>query len=139
MASCGGGQMNQLSSHGVGQEPHGGQAVLVAGEPLERARAAIVMVHGRGATAESILELAFELKQPGFVYLAPQAAQNTWCPQSFLAPISSNDPWLSSALTLLGTVVQRIVEGGIPPDRTMLLGFSQDACLALESTRRHSR
>jgi len=131
--------MNQLTSHGSGQEPHGGQPVLLAGEPLERARAALVMVHGRGATAESILELAFELKQPGFVYLAPQAAQNTWYPQSFLAPISSNEPWLSSALTLLGTVIQRIEEGGIPPERTMLLGFSQGACLALEYAARHAR
>ncbi len=131
--------MNQLPSHGLGQEPHGGQPVLLAGEPLERARAAMVMVHGRGATAESILELAFELKQPGFVYLAPQAAQNTWYPQSFLAPISSNEPWLSSALTLLGTVIQRIEEGGIPPERTVLLGFSQGACLALEYAARHAR
>jgi len=131
--------MNQLTSHASGQEPHGGQPVLLAGEPLERARAALVMVHGRGGTAESILELAFELKQPGFVYLAPQAAQNTWYPQSFLAPISSNEPWLSSALTLLGTVIQRIEEGGIPPERTMLLGFSQGACLALEYAARHAR
>jgi len=131
--------MNQLTSHGLGQEPHRGQPVLLAGEPLERARAALVMVHGRGGTAESILELAFELKQPGFVYLAPQAAQNTWYPQSFLAPISSNEPWLSSALTLLGTVIQRIEEGGIPPERTMLLGFSQGACLALEYAARHAR
>ena len=131
--------MNQLTSHGLGQEPHGGQPVRLAGEPLERARAALMMVHGRGGTAESILELAFELKQPGFVYLAPQAAQNTWYPQSFLAPISSNEPWLSSALTLLGTVIQRIEEGGIPPERTMLLGFSQGACLALEYAARHAR
>jgi phospholipase/carboxylesterase len=131
--------MNQLTSHGLGREPHGGQPVLLAGEPLERARAAMVMVHGRGATAESILELAFELKQPGFAYLAPQAAQNTWYPQSFLAPISSNEPWLSSALTLLGTVIQRIEEGGIPPEHTMLLGFSQGACLALEYAARHAR
>jgi phospholipase/carboxylesterase len=131
--------MNQLTSRGLGQEPHGSQPVLLAGEPLERARAAMVMVHGRGATAESILELAFELKQPGFAYLAPQAAQNAWYPQSFLAPISSNEPWLSSALTLLGTVIQRIEEGGIPPEHTMLLGFSQGACLALEYAARHTR
>lgn len=131
--------MNQFTSHGLGQEPHGGQPVRLAGEPLERARAAMVMVHGRGATAESILELAFELKQPGFAYLAPQAAHDTWYPQSFLAPISSNEPWLSSALTLLGMVTQRIEEGGIPPERTMLLGFSQGACLALEYAARHAR
>ena len=66
--------------------PHQGQPILRAGEPLEQAQAAMVMVHGRGATAENILELAVELNQPGLAYLAPQAADNTWYPHSFLAP-----------------------------------------------------
>jgi phospholipase/carboxylesterase len=77
---------------------HQGQPMLVAGAPLERARAAMVMVHGRGATAPDILTLAADLAQPEFVYLAPQAAGNTWYPYSFLAPIERNEPWLSSGL-----------------------------------------
>jgi phospholipase/carboxylesterase len=131
--------MNQFGYTSTEQGPHQGQPVLLAGEPLDRARAAMVMVHGRGATAESILELAFELNQQGFAYLAPQAAQNTWYPNSFLAPIPSNEPWLSSALALLASVLKQVQAGGIPLERTILLGFSQGACLALEFAARHAQ
>ncbi len=126
--------MDQFASINQGPQP-----VLFMGEPLGQARAAMVMVHGRGATAEDILELAVELNRPGFAYLAPQAANNSWYPQSFLAPISSNEPWLSSALARLSTVLQRVEEGGIPLERTILLGFSQGACLALEFAARHAQ
>jgi phospholipase/carboxylesterase len=126
--------MDQFASINQGPQP-----VLFMGEPLGQARAAMVMVHGRGATAEDILELAVELNRPGFAYLAPQAANNSWYPQSFLAPISSNEPWLSSALARLSTVLQRVEEGGIPRERTILLGFSQGACLALEFAARHAQ
>jgi predicted esterase len=112
---------------------------LAAGTPLDRARAAMVMVHGRGATAESILTLAGELDQPGFAYLAPQAAGNTWYPNSFLAPIASNEPGLSSGLAAIAQVLDHIAAAGIPPERTMLLGFSQGACLALEFVARNAR
>ncbi len=64
--------------------PHQGQPLLTAGEALEKARAAMIMIHGRGASAEDILELAAELKQPGFVFLAPQASGHAWYPNSFL-------------------------------------------------------
>jgi predicted esterase len=119
--------------------PHQGQPVLAAGEPLERARAAMVLVHGRGATAESILTLAADLNQPGFVYLAPQAAGNTWYPYSFLAPIERNQPYLSSALAMLGQVLAHVAAAGIPAERTILLGFSQGACLASEFAARNAR
>ena len=78
--------------------PHQDQPLLAAGEPLDRAHAAMIMIHGRGATAESILTLAAELNQPGFAYLAPQAAGNEWYPNRFIAPLASNEPHLSSAL-----------------------------------------
>jgi phospholipase/carboxylesterase len=119
--------------------PHQGQPVLAAGEPLERARAAMVLVHGRGATAESILSLATELDQPGFAYLAPQAAGNTWYPYSFMAPIANNQPYLSSALATLTQLLAHIEAAGIPAERTMLLGFSQGACLATEFAARNAR
>jgi phospholipase/carboxylesterase len=121
------------------QGPHQGQPVLVAGEPIDRAKAAMVMAHGRGATAESILELALELKQPGFVYLAPQAAGNSWYPNSFRAPIASNEPGISSGLAAIANVLARVEEAGIPLESTMILGFSQGACLALEFGVRHAR
>ena len=119
--------------------PHQGQPVLVAGKPLEDAKAAMLLIHGRGATAESILSLADELPHPDFTYLAPQAAGSTWYPNSFLAPIASNEPYLSSALRAISDLLDRLSEAGIPPEQTILLGFSQGACLTLEFAARHAR
>ena len=119
--------------------PHQGQPILAAGAPLEAAPAAMVMIHGRGATAESILTLALELGRPEFAYLAPQAAGDTWYPNSFMAPIASNEPWLSGALATIAAALERVAAAGIPPERTILLGFSQGACLATEFTARNAR
>lgn len=119
--------------------PHQGQPIRIAGEPLESARAAMLMVHGRGATAEDILTIAEQFSQPGFVYFAPQAAGNTWYPNRFLVPLEENEPWLSSALAFVGETLDQISKAGIPPERTMLLGFSQGACLTLEFAARNAR
>ena len=119
--------------------PHQGQPVRSAGAPLDQARVAMVMVHGRGARAEDILTLVDELSQPGCAYLAPQAAENTWYPNRFLDPIASNEPWLSSGLAAVGDVLAQVTLAGIPAERTLLLGFSQGACLALEFAARNAR
>lgn len=119
--------------------PHQGLPVLTAGESLASARAAMIMVHGRGATATDILMLAEELAQPGFAYLAPEAAGNTWYPNSFLAPIASNEPGLSSGLALIGSLLEQVNEAGIPAERVVIVGFSQGACLSLEFVARHAR
>jgi predicted esterase len=111
----------------------------MAGQSLDSAKAAMVMVHGRGATAESILSLCSELDHPDFVYLAPQAAGNTWYPQSFLAPLASNEPYLSSALATLADLLERLNEASIPAERTLILGFSQGACLSLEFVARNAK
>ncbi len=121
------------------QQPHQGQPLLHAGAKLEQARAAMIMLHGRGATAESILALAGEFQQKDFAYLAPQAAGGTWYPNRFLAPTASNEPWLSSALAVVDSVVAQVLAAGIPTERIMLLGFSQGACLALEYAARNAR
>jgi phospholipase/carboxylesterase/glyoxalase family protein len=121
------------------QGPHQGQPVRAAGEPLDQAKAALLMVHGRGARAEDILSLADQFAQPGFAYLAPQAADNTWYPNRFTAPISSNEPWLSSALAFVGNVFNQIIQAGLLPERVILLGFSQGACLTLEFAARNAR
>jgi predicted esterase len=110
-----------------------------AGVPLETARAAAIMVHGRGATAESILTLADALAVDGVAYLAPQAANNTWYPARFLAPRAANEPWLGSALAKVGSVLAEIGAAGIGPERVLVLGFSQGACLALDFAARHPR
>lgn len=125
-------------SHTV-RGPHQGQPIMTAGEPLKRARAAMVMVHGRGASAQSILDLAVELHQPGLAYLAPQAAGDTWYPYSFLAPLARNEPGLSSGLAAIANVLAQVAQAGIPLERTMLVGFSQGACLALEFVARNAR
>jgi len=119
------------------QSPHHGQPIRMAGELLNQARAAMLMVHGRGARAEDILSLADQFNQPGFAYLAPQAANNTWYPNRFLAPMAENEPWLSSALAFVGDALSQIIDAGIPKERVILLGFSQGACLTLEFAARN--
>lgn len=116
---------------------HKGQPVLTLGSVLENATAAMIMVHGRGATAADILSLAHEFNTPDLAYLAPQAAGGTWYPNRFIAPVASNEPWLSSALESLADVMARVAAAGIPLERTLLLGFSQGGCLALEYAARN--
>jgi phospholipase/carboxylesterase len=120
-------------------KPHGGGRILTAGAPLDSARAAMILVHGRGATAEDILELRNEWRAPGVAFLAPQAADFTWYPHTFLAPLPQNEPHLSSALALLAALVEEVGGRGIPPERVILLGFSQGGCLALEFCGRNAR
>jgi phospholipase/carboxylesterase len=111
----------------------------MVGEPSGHPRAAMLMVHGRGARAEDILSLADDLVVPGFAFFAPQAKENTWYPNRFVEPLISNEPWLSSGLAFVGDILTQIANTGIPPERTILLGFSQGACLALEYSARHAR
>ena len=121
------------------QSPHQGQPVRVAGEPIGIAQAAMLMVHGRGASADDILTLTDQLAQPGFAYFAPQARGNTWYPNRFLVPLAENEPWLSSALAFVSDVFAGIVKAGILPARVMFLGFSQGACLTLEYAARNAQ
>jgi phospholipase/carboxylesterase len=117
---------------------HEGQSVLQAGEPLERAHAAMILVHGRGASAADIMTVAAEVMFPGVAYLAPQAAGSAWYPYPFTAPLEANEPYLSSALQILTSLVAK-VEVTVPAARLVLLGFSQGACLTLEFAARHAR
>lgn len=119
--------------------PHQGQPILTVGAPLNQAKAAMILIHGRGASARSILELTLEFDQPGFAYLAPEANGNVWYPNRFLAPIASNEPYLSSALQLINELLAHLEQAGVPAEKTMLLGFSQGACLALEYAARFAR
>ncbi len=118
-------------------DPHQGQPILEKGKNLEDAAAAVILVHGRGASAQSILTLAGEVDRPEAAWLAPQAANYTWYPFSFLAPIEQNEPGLTSALGLLSELVARVEEAGLPKDKIVLAGFSQGACLSLEFAARN--
>jgi phospholipase/carboxylesterase len=120
-------------------DPHAGQPVLHTGAAVEAAPAAMILIHGRGASAEDIIGLAGELGRPDLAFLAPQAAGGAWYPQRFIAPIESNQPWLDSALARIDALVAYLGEAGVPPERVFLLGFSQGACLALEYAARNAR
>ena len=126
-----------MSDTTTGTGPHQGQPIQTAGAPLEAAKAAMVMIHGRGATAADILTLATEFEQTSVAYLAPQAAGQTWYPHRFLEPVSRNEPHLSSALSVIAGLMQRAGNAGIAPERIVLLGFSQGACLASEYAARN--
>jgi len=119
--------------------PHRGRPVLAAGRPLGEADAAMILVHGRGGSAEDMLGLAAELRRPELAYLAPQAAGHTWYPFSFLAPLEQNEPGLSSGLEVLADLGAHLEQAGVPAERIVLLGFSQGACLSLEFAARNAR
>lgn len=113
-------------------------ATLRKGSSLDDAKKAIIMVHGRGASPEDILTLTPHLQVDGFAQLAPRATASTWYPYSFLAPPEQNEPGLSSALQLLGQLVDQCIEAGIATEHLYLLGFSQGACLTLEYAARNA-
>ena len=119
--------------------PHQGQELVSAGTPVAEAEAAMVLVHGRGATARSIVQMGQEVHQVGLALLAPQAARNTWYPNSFLAPVEQNEPGRSSGLRAVGDAVETATDAGIDRERILLLGFSQGACLASEYVARNPR
>jgi len=121
-----------------GLAPHAGQPVVEAGAPLGQAPAAVILVHGRGAGPENILDLVPALDRPDVTYLAPAAANRTWYPNRFMTELAGNEPALSSALAVIGSLVARVEKAGVPRSRIVLLGFSQGACLAAEFAVRHA-
>lgn len=121
-------------------DPHRGQPVLQTGADPAEARAAMIMLHGRGADAADIIALSQIVGGTGILYLAPEAAGHTWYPYSFLAPSEHNEPGRTSALGVIARLIAEVGNTrGIAPERIALLGFSQGACLALEYSARHPR
>ena len=119
-------------------DPHRNQPILQRGAAFDSAKAAVVLLHGRGASADDILGLAQDFDLPDLAYLAPEAAEHTWYPYSFLSPIEQNQPWLDSALKLVGETVQRAIAAGIERQNVAIVGFSQGACLATEFVVRNA-
>jgi len=117
-------------------DPHADQPIRTAGASPEDADAAVVLVHGRGARADGMLQFAREFGRDGLYYVAPQAQRGTWYPNRFLAPIERNQPHLDSALDRLGRAVEEAQSGGLPTDKVILVGFSQGACLVSEFVAR---
>lgn len=120
-------------------DPHKDAPVRHLGRPLNEASGAVILLHGRGGSADDILSLARELYLPELAYLAPQAAGNSWYPNSFLAPVAQNEPWLTSALRKVEATLQLANDAGLSTDRIVIAGFSQGACLATEFAARHPR
>lgn len=113
-------------------DPHADQPIVVVGPPLSPDARVAVLVHGRNAGPENILDLVPHLARPAFTYLAPAAGGRTWYPLSFLALREQNEPSLSSALAAVGRVVDHAIAQGVSPRRVVVIGFSQGACLATE-------
>src|ERR1700733_1831822 len=111
--------------------------IITAGTPITQAKKALIMLHGRGASANSIMSLSNHLTLTDTVIIAPQATQHSWYPYSFMAPVENNEPALSSALAVIDEVVNDIVTQGIDKENIYFLGFSQGACLTLEYVARH--
>ncbi|GAB7017883.1 alpha/beta hydrolase [Halostagnicola bangensis] len=119
-------------------DPHGTQPIERAGADLEEAGAAMILVHGRGARAQGMLEFANEFARDDIAFLAPQAHRGTWYPQSFLAPLEDNQPHLDSALAKLDDTLETVESAGVPLEKTILLGFSQGGCLSTEYAARNA-
>ncbi len=122
-----------------GTGPHSGQRLAVAGAPLSRARLAVIMLHGRGGSPEDMIGLADHLALPDLAVLASEAADRSWWPDSFLAPLSANEPGLGSGLSVVEALLEGLASEGFGPERIALVGFSQGACLAVEAAARHAR
>ena len=120
------------------QDPHRDQPVLRSGPSQKDARLVAILLHGRGASAEDILGLTAQFSATDIAYLAPQAADSTWYPYSFLAPFDQNAPWLDSALHMIESLLEKLQQS-VPSERVVLMGFSQGACLALEFVARHAQ
>ena len=111
--------------------------IITVGTPIEQAKKALIMLHGRGASANSIMSLSSRLTLPETAIIAPQATQHSWYPYSFMAPVENNEPALSSALMVIDEIVNDILKQGIAKKDIYFLGFSQGACLTLEYVARH--
>ncbi len=129
--------MFRASSDNPFEGPHQKSRPIRAGTEVSNAEGAIIMIHGRGATAESIITLANELDTSGFHLVAPQATGFQWYPHSFLAPTEKNEPGLSSGLQAIFDIVTDLESSRIPREKIVILGFSQGACLASEFVARH--
>lgn len=129
-----------VEPEGPGEGPterlHARARVRRRGAPPAEADAAAILIHGRGGSAQGMLSLADTLTLPGTALLAPEAAGRSWYPDRFTAPLERNEPWLSSALELLDRTLEELDRHGVGRERTVLVGFSQGACLVLEYAAR---
>lgn len=120
----------------VAPGPHGGQPVAARGKPLGSGRAVLIMIHGRNAAPEHILDLVPPLDHPDFSYVAPAAAAGSWYPYGFMSPTDRNEPGITSGIAVVHGLIDQAMAAGVPAERVLLLGFSQGACLGLTAAQR---
>ena len=111
--------------------------IIQAGTPIEQATGVLILLHGRGGSAEDMIGLGRALTSDRLALLAPQAPGQTWYPYSFLAPRQQNEPYLSSALKQVEAALAKATSAGLAISQIALCGFSQGACLATEFVARH--
>lgn len=128
----------EFSTHAA-PSPHAGQRLLVAGPAPEDAAGAVILLHGRGAGIEGIADLIDAIDRSELLWVVPEASGRSWYPNSFMAPIASNEPGIRSALGVIQTLIEQLESAGIEPSRAAIMGFSQGACLASELAVRHPR
>ncbi|WP_246999182.1 alpha/beta hydrolase [Halosolutus gelatinilyticus] len=128
-----------MTGSGGAIDPHGDEEILIAGAPAAAANAALVLLHGRGATAQGVVNLFEPVYRHGLAVLAPRARRSRWLPNPIGAPIADNEPWLGSAVDRVGAAVETAADAGVPADRTVIVGFSQGACVAAEFALRRPR
>lgn len=119
------------------EDIHQDQPVLEISGKLDPPRKTVILLHGRGATAQSMAPLVKELQTGEVKFLIPQAAKNRWYPQTAFGPLAANEPDLSSALSWIENILRDLVERGVDKEQVYLGGFSQGACLAAEFVARH--
>jgi phospholipase/carboxylesterase len=117
--------------------PHQNQEIATGGTGLDKAEMAMILIHGRGASAQSMLMFADEFDANNIHYRAIQAKGHTWYPRSFMAPREMNQPGIKSGLQAIYDQIDTLSEAGIPTPNIVLLGFSQGACLTTEFAARH--
>lgn len=130
---------DETESTATEKGPHHDQPIETAGAPPQAAEAAVVLLHGRGSSAKYMLTLIDEFLHHGVLYLAPQAAHSSWYPRSGYGPLDANEPWLSSGLERVSVAVEMATDVGVPPQKTLVFGFSQGGCLASEFLLRNPR
>ena len=113
--------------------------IKTGGKSLYEAEKVLIMIHGRGGSAEDILSLAQHLNVEDYALLAPQATNGSWYPLSFIAPVEQNEPWLSLAIEIVGKTVKTALDAGIKAENIYFFGFSQGACLSLEFLARNAQ
>lgn len=113
--------------------------IKTGGKSLNEAEKVLIMIHGRGGSAQDILSLSQHLNVEDYALLAPQATNGSWYPLSFIAPVEQNEPWLSSAIEIVGKTVKTALDAGIKAENIFFFGFSQGACLTLEFITRNAQ